>query len=128
MHVSEQNSFLPFWVGRTYLRGFLFSPHQMQELPPTPPPLLDDVPLLPAELLLPAVNLRGVLPELLELPLLPPLRLSEVGSVPLLPLLLVMLLLLLLGELLPDADITKYFFSRAQQDSYRNERRYFAID
>lgn len=93
MQVSEQNSFLPFCVGRTYLRGFLFSPHQMQELPP-----VEDVPLLPAELL-PAVNLRGVLPLLL-------FRLSEVGSVPLLPLLLLMLLLLLLGDELPDADIT----------------------
>lgn len=67
------------------MRGFLFSPHQMQELPP-----LDDVPLLPAELL-PAVNLRGVLPEL-EVPVL--FRRSELGSAPLLPLLLVMLLLI----------------------------------
>lgn len=99
MQVSEQNSFLPFCVGRTYLSGFLFSPHQMQELPPVL--LEEDVPLLPAELL-PAVNLRGVLPEL-ELLLL---CLSELGSVPLLPLLLDMLLLLLLGEELPDADIT----------------------
>lgn len=97
MQVSEQNSFLPFWVGRTYFRGFLFSPHQMQELPPL---LDDDVPLLPAELL-PAVNLRGVLPFPLFRRWSAPL-----GSVPLLPLLLVMLLLLLLGDELPDADIT----------------------
>lgn len=71
----------------------------MQELPPLDD---DDVPLLPAELL-PAVNLRGVLPEL-EVPVL--FRRSELGSAPLLPLLLVMLLLLLLGDELPDADIT----------------------
>lgn len=102
MQVSEQNSFLPFCVGSTYLRGFLCSPHQMQELTLL---LLEDVPLLPAELL-PAVNLRGVLPEL-ECPLL--FRLSELDSVPLLPLLLDMLLLLLFGDELPDADITKQY-------------------
>lgn len=98
MHVSEQNSFLPFCVGRMYLSGVLFSPHQMHELL-----LLELVPLLPAEL--PAVNLRGVLPapEVLVLPLR-----SDIRSALLLPLLLVILLLLLPGDELPDADITNY--------------------
>lgn len=30
IQVSEQNSFLPFCVGKTYLRGVLLSPHHVQ--------------------------------------------------------------------------------------------------
>lgn len=104
MHVSEQNSFLPFCVGRTYLRGVLASPHQMQVAvllvaePPLPVPA--DV---AAE-----VSLRGVRPPEPE-PEEPLRRWS--GCCWLLatsaPLLLVMLLLLLLpGDELPAADIT----------------------
>lgn len=108
MHVSEQNSFLPFCVGSTYLSGVLASPHQMQ----VAVLLVADVPLLPAdvdvELLLPTVSLRGVRPP--EPPPPPPDELRRccswlLATSPLL--LLVMLLLLLLpGDELPAADIT----------------------
>lgn len=105
MHVSEQNSFLPFCVGRTYLRGVLASPHQMQVavLLVAPLPLSPDVADDAAEL--PTVSLRGVRPP--EPPEEPLRRCSCWLLATSAPLLLVMLLLLLLpGDELPAADIT----------------------
>lgn len=104
MHVSEQNSFLPFCVGRTYLRGVLASPHQMQVAVLLVAPLTPNVADVAAEL--PTVSLRGVRPpEPPEEPL--PLRRCSWLLATSAPLLLVMLLLLLLpGDELPAADIT----------------------
>lgn len=105
MHVSEQNSFLPFCVGRTYLSGVLASPHQMQvAVLLVALPLIPDVADVAAEL--PTVSLRGVRPpEPPEEPL--PLRRCSWLLATSAPLLLVMLLLLLLpGDELPAADIT----------------------
>lgn len=107
MHVSEQNSFLPFCVGSTYLSGVLASPHQMQVavlLVADALPLLVPVADVAAEL--PTVSLRGVRPP--EPPEEPLLRRCSWLLATSAPLLLVMLLLLLLlpGDELPAADIT----------------------
>lgn len=112
MHVSEQNSFLPFCVGRTYLRGVLASPHQMQ----VAVLLVADVPLLPVAAVadpaveLPTVSLRGVRPEPPPPPPPPPeeplRRCSWLLATSTLLLLVMLLLLLLPGDELPAADIT----------------------